>query len=307
MYIYYIYSFKVLSEIELVGLEYNSDLKINVSDNIYIKEYERNCFAPVLHEENMHVRDSTELYFEQDYYVLKYKTQFELCIFIKEKQILVKKNCDDIIQAISILLGTGLGLYFLLHGYIPIHAGAFKYKNYALAFAGWSGVGKSTFIRYAIEKGYNMVTEDTLLIKDENVITVYPSVGIKSKLNYQSIKYFNIAQKYIGEKIKNTQKYWISLPEENRTFMPLELRKLYFLKPNNNITRGEIVKLNRQEKKVLLNKNIISINNLSLSTTVQLLKRINALIDKIDSYIIMYPRELGIFDEMLTSVLREEN
>lgn len=97
------------------------------------------------------------------------------------------------------------------------------------------------------------------------------------------------------------------MPEENRTFMPLELRKLYFLKPNNNITRVEIVKLNRQEKKVLLNKNIISINNLSLSTTVQLLKRINALIDKIDSYIIMYPRELGIFDEMLTSVLREEN
>ena len=210
------------------------------------------------------------------------------------------------IQSISVLLGTGLSIFFLIRGYIPIHAGALECNGKAISFSGWSGVGKSTLIRYALEQGYPLITEDTLLVKGAEDLTVFPTIGIKSKLNDGAINYFNIDKKYIGTRINKTQKRWISIPMEQRSLEPTKLKDLYFLEPDDSLSEVKIESLDFWEKKKRLLNNINSLNNLPMKYTVKILKQVDLFAENVNAYRIKYPKNFEILEDIVNITLKEK-
>lgn len=304
---YYFYNFKINSDIELPGCEENVDPSVEISKEIYIGSYINNSFKPILNEKNRRIREETEMFFEKEFLLLRYKRQFELCVFLTEDKILVDTECEDFLQTTSVLLGTGLSLFLLMRGYIPIHSGAFEYKGRAIAVSGQSGVGKSSFVRYALENGQPIITEDTLLLNSVDDLLVYPTIGIKSKLDDKTIKFFNIDSKHLGDKIKKTQKRWISIPSNKRWLKPIALDSLYFMEPDDRLSEVSVVRLNSSEKKSLLIKNINSLNDIPVFQTVKILKEVNRLSEKLDAYALKYPRTFDIFDALLETIKKQED
>ena len=178
MYIYYVYNIKVSSDFILPGMEMEVIEEACIDKEIFIKGYAKRTFIPKLPDSNKRSRDNTEIFFEDQYLVMRYKKQWEMSILRTGEGIYIKEECEDIGQAFSVLLGTGLSILLLISGYFPIHAGAFEYNNRAIVVVGKSGVGKSSFIRFAIKQGYKMITEDTLaLMVKKDKLLGYPSKG----------------------------------------------------------------------------------------------------------------------------------
>lgn len=63
------------------------------------------------------------------------------------------------------LLGSGLAMYLMNHGYFTLHAGTVTDGAKCISFMGDSGVGKSTTCTYFIDRGYQLLADDVSLIK----------------------------------------------------------------------------------------------------------------------------------------------
>src|SRR5688572_19304714 len=63
------------------------------------------------------------------------------------------------------LLGPVLGFVLRLRGRLCLHASAVAFGGDAVAFAGPSGEGKSTFAAWLVSKGFKALTEDILPLR----------------------------------------------------------------------------------------------------------------------------------------------
>ena len=82
--------------------------------------------------------------------------------------VLLQENVLDV-DFESIILGfTSVltGVCLNLQGKVAIHANAVSLKGLACAFAGHSGIGKSTLSTYCAEQGAGFITDDVLVVKD---------------------------------------------------------------------------------------------------------------------------------------------
>ncbi len=86
-------------------------------------------------------------------------------------------------------LTTGLvsvitGACINLQGQVAIHANAVELGGWAIAFVGYSGMGKSTLSAYCTLQGAGFVTDDVLIVNQEGLVKqglprlkLYPEVG----------------------------------------------------------------------------------------------------------------------------------
>jgi hypothetical protein len=90
-------------------------------------------------------------------------------------------NAGELILGFSsVLTGTCLNL----QGRVAIHANAVSLNGVAVAFVGYSGMGKSTLSAYCASRGAGFITDDVLVIDDRNQVTLgnpriklYPETG----------------------------------------------------------------------------------------------------------------------------------
>lgn len=62
------------------------------------------------------------------------------------------------------LLGSALGLLFHRRGLLPLHANAIVVGGEAVAFAGRTGMGKSTLAAYFLSRGYPVLCDDVCVV-----------------------------------------------------------------------------------------------------------------------------------------------
>lgn len=76
------------------------------------------------------------------------------------------------------LLGSAMGALLHQRGLLPLHANAVEIHGHAIAFAGESGMGKSTLAAWFHDQGYRVLSDDVTVIHgiEAGHPAVYPSV-----------------------------------------------------------------------------------------------------------------------------------
>ncbi|MBW4418209.1 MAG: hypothetical protein KME13_03155 [Myxacorys californica WJT36-NPBG1] len=100
--------------------------------------------------------------------------------------VLVRESAEEL-DARELVLGFSsvlTGICLNLQGRVAIHANAVSLRGVAVAFVGYSGMGKSTLSAYCASRGAGFVTDDVLVVDDRNHVTLgnpriklYPETG----------------------------------------------------------------------------------------------------------------------------------
>ena len=105
---------------------------------------------------------------------------FKVSVVIQEDAL----RCDDIKQLMLGFASVITGVCLNLQGKVAVHANAITVEGLACAFAGYSGMGKSTLTAYCASKGAGFITDDVLVVNKKGLVIpgsprlkLYPYTG----------------------------------------------------------------------------------------------------------------------------------
>ena len=123
-----------------------------------------------------------------------------------------------------------------------IHASSILVSGEAIAFVGNGGYGKSTIAASLIKEGNKLISDDAVpLILNHNKI--YTASGLNT------INLWPHAQKILNRTKKDSvhSKSYVVLSKEEYSMGTFPLKKIYFLKPSQDIKEISVNKLSKQE------------------------------------------------------------
>ncbi len=129
------------------------------------------------------------------------------------------------------LLGPVMGFVLLLRGFISLHACAVAVEDRAVAIVGPAGSGKSTTAAAFAEKGYHIMAEDVVTLRDHDseflVQPAYPSI----RLWPSSVEALYGIDATLPKLTPTWDKCYLDLTRENYKFQsaPLPLAAIYVL------------------------------------------------------------------------------
>jgi hypothetical protein len=92
------------------------------------------------------------------------------------EKIIVEPNKNDENKIIPFILGPVMAAVLHQRGFTVLHGSSIKFNDFAIAFIGFSGYGKSTTAIHLYKKGYPLLTDDILALKfnEKGYPTIYP-------------------------------------------------------------------------------------------------------------------------------------
>jgi hypothetical protein len=166
-----------------------------------------------------------------------------------------------------ILTGIALGLLFRQRGLYSFHASAVEIDGTAVGFVGVKGMGKSTLAAAFTRKGYNLVTDDLLVVDvKEDYVEALPSFS-HLKLLPDALKFALGVDPESVPKIdpRYTKRTYSEASPIVRS--PLQLSHIYVLQytnnDGNNVGLPVIRNIDRQEAflQLVANDYVLRINN----------------------------------------------
>lgn len=150
------------------------------------------------------------------------------------------------------LLGSVIGALLHQRGILPLHASAIRVNGSAIAFAGDSGVGKSTLAAAFLKRGKTMVADDICAVTVENNTPLVWPGSPNLKLWHDALQKLDEDPASLARVRASMEKYRYPV-ETGFDPQPLPLRKLYILRATNE-DRFAMDRLSGAEKlNVLLN------------------------------------------------------
>jgi hypothetical protein len=193
----------------------------------------------------------------------------------------------------SVLAGTCLSL----QGKVAVHANAIALDDVAIAFAGNSGMGKSTLSAYCASQKASFVTDDILIVNPAGF--VYPG-------NHR-IKLYSQVSQDLGFSVAETVDYKLHFnPEQlgatlSQTMVPLRI--LYLLaESENGQIYSEQLSASQAVFEVLINSYYAS---QLLSSNPQLLDVYSRFVSQICVRKLFYPRDLVRLPDVYTFLQQE--
>ena len=177
------------------------------------------------------------------------------------------------------LIGPALCIILRQRGFLVLHASCVEIKNFAVAFMGASGCGKSTMGAAFYTRGYRILTDDVMPIKiTANSVTAFPS--------YPCFKLFPEALTSLGENTKKLSSVTEKSLKLSYTFASnfqyesLKLQRIYVL---NKGEKHEIKMMKPQDTFVELVRHTRAINLMNSSESMtehlhfcsQLIQKVN--------------------------------
>ena len=170
MFRYRVCNLNILSEVQIPVFEiedksFNSDILITLKDNY----------------PNQDFRDSDTV-FSNDAIYYKSKPGLIFKILSNSDIIIYKSEEIDEDKVWEMLIGVPFGYALRKKGFMVMHGSSVVINNQAVCIVGSSGLGKSTLAISLVERGFNFLTEDLCIIKDD-IIHFYSSwIKIDKKL-----------------------------------------------------------------------------------------------------------------------------
>ena len=162
MFRYRVCNLNILSEVQIPVFEiedksFNSDILITLKDNY----------------PNQDFRDSDTV-FSNDAIYYKSKPGLIFKILSNSDIIIYKSEEIDEDKVWEMLIGVPFGYALRKKGFMVMHGSSVVINNQAVCIVGSSGLGKSTLAISLVERGFNFLTEDLCIIKDD-IIHFYSS------------------------------------------------------------------------------------------------------------------------------------
>lgn len=140
------------------------------------------------------------------------------------------------------LFGTVLGILCARRGLLPLHAGSVRIGEGAVAFAGDSGMGKSTLAAAFIKRGYAILSDDVTAVETDGrgCPRIRPSLP-RLKLCPDAVARLGIPTDNAERVSRDADKF--NLPLDGGFYpLPLPLRAIFHLRP---ASEGEPTTLRR--------------------------------------------------------------
>jgi hypothetical protein len=148
------------------------------------------------------------------------------------------------------LLGSALGILCHQRGLLPLHANAIVAGGAAVAFAGPSGVGKSTLAAHFQRAGYEVLCDDVCMIRFDAAGQPFAWPGLpRLKLWGDAAKAFGIDHHGFEPVYEEMDKYNVPLRQaggQPAVARPIPFRRLYVLSRADDGGAGAIVQLRGQ-------------------------------------------------------------
>ncbi len=162
MFHYKVCGLNVLSEVRIpifqaINVSHSHNIKITLSNNPTNKDFQ----------------DSDTIFSDNSIY---YKSKPGLIFKILSNSDIIVFNTQEIDKEKiwEILIGLPLGYALRKKGFMVMHGSSVVLNNQAVCIVGSSGLGKSTLAISLVERGFNFLTEDLCIIKDD-IIHFYSS------------------------------------------------------------------------------------------------------------------------------------
>ena len=141
------------------------------------------------------------------------------------------------------MLGQALSYALVAQGFEPIHATAVVVDGEAVVFLGDSGFGKSTLAAAFISAGYQLLTDDLLILRKDGVrLLAYPGPP--------RIKLFpRTARRFLGRAAngvrmnRDTEKLILPLDRQCSCSTPVPVKAIFALAPPREVFRKQSVRL----------------------------------------------------------------
>ena len=134
-------------------------------------------------------------------------------------------------DAATYLLGPVFGLVLRLRGVTCLHASAVAFDNYAVAFAGCEGAGKSTTAAALARRGHSVISDDIVALMERDGAFFVPPAYPYLSLWLDSVNLLYGPDKVLPCFSPNWDKRQLSLAENRLQFQgqPLPLRAIFLL------------------------------------------------------------------------------
>ena len=138
------------------------------------------------------------------------------------------------VQMQSVLLylfGSIMAVCLYQRGMLVLHANSIEINNSAVLFAGNSGAGKSTTAAIFHQKGYNVLSDD-IVVLDQNIKALggFPQI----KLFQSTLDELNISSQHLTPIVAQSGKF--SYPITHNAKKKLPVSAIYILNPKQNST-----------------------------------------------------------------------
>lgn len=196
---------------------------------------------------------------------------------------------------INYLLGQVLSFAMVKQGIEPLHSTVVMIDGGAVGFIGNCGYGKSSLGASFLLAGYPLLTDDLLILKENNgCFAAYPGLP--------RIKLFpKIAKKLIGEKVEGfpmndlTSKLILPLDRHQFARIPVPLRSIYVLTP----PAGRLLSKNVTIRRLSQRRSLLSLLRNTFNTKVTEPERLKRqfkffakIVSKVPIKTLSYPRSL---------------
>ena len=141
------------------------------------------------------------------------------------------------------LLGSAMGVLCHQRRLLPLHANAVVVNGCAMAFAGRSGIGKSTLAGHLQSRGYDVLCDDVCVVSFEESgrPLVWPGLA-RLKLWRDAAEAFGHDSRTLEQAMDGIEKYYVPLPGSVAK-APLPLARLYVLGDSTPHTIAGIARL----------------------------------------------------------------
>jgi len=240
---------------------------------------------------------------------IRWSGLFEFLILDNGRSILGRQLNNTGAEAFNnYLLGQVLSFAMIKQGIEPLHSTVVRIDDGAVGFVGDCGYGKSSLGASFLQAGYLLLTDDLLILKENNgCFAAYPG--------FPRIKLFpKIAKKLIGEKVKGfpmnnlTSKLILPLDRHQFTRTRVPLRSIYVLTPPAAGLRSKKVTIRRLSQR----RAFLSLLRNTFNTKVtepERLKRqftfFKQIVSKVPIKTLSYPRSLKSLPSVREAILND--
>lgn len=165
----------------LYDLNIQSDTKLNLTLGKFNKANVTIHFTKVTQTVINPVYISQFEQISRDSFLLKIKDVATFYVANPE-HIYIEQYTGNMAHIEAYLFGTIFSFILHLKNYIVLHGSAINYNNQAYIISGKSGSGKSTTALYLYNKGYQLISDDVLVIKPINnqyyLLPSYPRIKL---------------------------------------------------------------------------------------------------------------------------------